>query len=79
MTIKLQFGDMITILRKRRGWQVQQLAVRAKISKGYLSLLENGQVSNPTLQVLLRLCVALSTDPNTLLAWDKPEGSDRER
>jgi len=53
-------------LRKERGWSLDALSVRARISKGVLVALENGR-SNPNLATLIRLCDAFAVPLTTLL------------
>ncbi|ARZ68854.1 XRE family transcriptional regulator [Streptomyces sp. HU2014] len=53
-------------LRKERGWSLDALAARARVSKGMLVALENGR-SNPNLATLIRLCDAFAVPLTDLL------------
>ena len=52
----------IKIIRKMKGVTLPDLAKRAGISKGYLSQLENGLCSEPTLKMLLKISNAMKLD-----------------
>jgi len=53
--------------RERRGWTVTALAQRAGITKGYLSMLENGKLTNPPSPAALsRLAASLGVPAETL-------------
>lgn len=47
-----------------------ELADRSGISQNYISELENGR-HEATEEVIIKLCIALEVDPNTLLGWEK--------
>jgi transcriptional regulator with XRE-family HTH domain len=50
-----------------KGLSVPALAEKAKVSKGYLWQLENGEDPNPSLSVLMRIATALDTTIAELL------------
>lgn len=54
-------GKRIAALRQIKGLSVPALAEKAKLSKGYLWQLENGEDPNPSLSVLMRIAAALET------------------
>ncbi|MFF7726343.1 helix-turn-helix domain-containing protein [Streptomyces sp. NPDC008001] len=56
----------VRALRKERGWSLDALAARARVSKGMLVALENAR-SNPNLATLVRLCDAFGVPLTTLL------------
>ena len=60
-------GDEIRKVRLRAGLTQEQLALRAGLSRNYISLLELDRKS-PTLKVLLRLCRVLRVKLSTLIA-----------
>ncbi len=60
-------GGRIRELRKNRGLTLTQLSQRSKVSKAYLSQLENEQFSNPTTDILLKLCSVLRVSVDTIL------------
>ncbi len=56
----------VRALRKDRGWSLDTLAARARVSKGMLVALENAR-SNPNLATLVRLCDAFGVPLTELL------------
>lgn len=48
----------ITALREERGWTLRDLSWITGISLGYLSDLETGRKSNPTMTILRKLATA---------------------
>ncbi|OPZ32939.1 MAG: anaerobic benzoate catabolism transcriptional regulator [Tenericutes bacterium ADurb.BinA155] len=58
LTIYAQLGKRIAYLRAEKKLSQLQLSLSAKISKNYLSDLENGR-RNPSLEILNRLAKAL--------------------
>lgn len=52
-------GARVRTLRQAKGMSLGDLGVEAKVSKGYLSQLENGEDVNPTLDVLLAIAKVL--------------------
>jgi transcriptional regulator with XRE-family HTH domain len=63
-------GKRIATERQIKGLSVPALADKAKISKGYLWQLENGEDPNPSLAVLMRIATALEKSIAELL--DQP-------
>ena len=59
MKINEQLGMRISYLRKQRGFSQLDLSCEANINRNYLCDLEKGK-RNPTVEVLLRLCIALN-------------------
>lgn len=60
-------GERIRKLRSEKGLTLTELAAEARISKAYLSQVENGQVAKPSAQALYRVASALSTSVGVLL------------
>ncbi len=57
-----------TVIAKRRGAMTQEeLAQRAKLSRGYLATLEAGHRKNPSVAVLRRIARALGVPVTKLL------------
>ncbi|MEU9454886.1 XRE family transcriptional regulator [Streptomyces sp. NPDC048277] len=84
-----RIGGRIRVLRKQRGWSVQQLAEAAGLSRRMLTDIELGQ-ANPSLSTVDRAARALDTDFAALalpardtadeevegtLVWQDPDGS----
>ncbi|MGH7281972.1 MAG: helix-turn-helix domain-containing protein [Polyangiaceae bacterium] len=67
---EFQLGKRIQLLRKQRGWTLEQLAIEADVTKGFLSLVENGK-TQPTGRVLLRIARALGASTDWLLSGDE--------
>jgi transcriptional regulator with XRE-family HTH domain len=63
-----QLGARIQQLRERRGMTQQQLADAAKLSLVYISKLEQGQRTSPSLPALNRIARALGARLNIDLA-----------
>jgi len=63
-------GENIRHYREKRGFTQEKLAVRAHMTDGYISMLENG-LKNATLETLLRIGEALDIDPNLFLIAPK--------
>ena len=59
MKINEQLGMRISYLRKQRGLSELDLSCEDNINRNYLCDLEKGK-RNPTVEVLLRLCIALN-------------------
>lgn len=45
-------GRIIRLYRKRKGYSINQLAVESGVSKSYLSKIERGVHTNPSVQFL---------------------------
>jgi transcriptional regulator with XRE-family HTH domain len=62
-----RIGQTVKRLRTRRGWSQRDLAKRARITQAYISQLEGGRKSNPTMAAVTRLAKALGVSPAALL------------
>ena len=62
-TVMAQVGTRLRDLRKQNGLTQQELADRAELTKGFISQLEQGQVT-PSLITLLDLIECLGTTPS---------------
>jgi XRE family transcriptional regulator of biofilm formation len=58
---------MLKTLRRQKALTLDELAKRAKLTKPYLSQLENGVRTNPSLPALKRLAKALGVPVTELL------------
>jgi transcriptional regulator with XRE-family HTH domain len=67
----MQLGRKIRDLRLRRGMTVQQLADASRLSKGFVSQVENDRTS-PSLATLQDVAAALRTSVSYLVAEDEP-------
>lgn len=59
-------GIRVSTLRHSKKWTQEKLAEKADLSNNYLSNIENNY-SIPSLETLMKLCVALDVTPNDLL------------
>ena len=55
-------------LRKQKRLSQYALSERSGISQNYISELEN-EKHEATEEIIIKLCIGLNTDPNTLLYW----------
>lgn len=60
-------GSRMKQLRKKRGFSLSELADRAGVAKSYLSSIENGKKSNPSIQILEKISSVLGVNIETLL------------
>lgn len=70
MTGATGIGKRIHELRKARGWTLEQLAVEAGVTKGFLSQVEN-QKTEVGGKVLFRIARALGASTDWLLGGDE--------
>lgn len=62
----IQISNKIRAFRKERGMTLQELADKAKVSKGLISQIENSRTI-PSLLVLIDIVLALEVDLNYFL------------
>ncbi len=60
-------GERLKTIRNRKKLSQSQLAKRCRISKGYLSQLENEQFNNPTSEIVIKLSRALNVSVDAIL------------
>ena len=60
-------GDKIRAMRKEKGISLAELAQQSRVSKAYLSQLENGESARPSAEVLYNIAVALGTSIGVLM------------
>ncbi len=63
--MKYEFGDKLRTVRKRKGYTMKQVAVRAGISESLVSQIERNRVS-PAIDTLLNIAAVLEIDPDYL-------------
>ena len=63
----MALGKKIRALREELGLSQAQLSAHGALSQGYLSQLENDEVSNPSAAIIFRLAQALNVDPRVLM------------
>ncbi len=67
-------GKTIQIIRQARGVSLKELALKAKISSAYLSLIESGK-REPSLGVLQKIGKGLRVPSELLILLGQPRGS----
>lgn len=66
------------LLSRRRVMNQEELARLAQVRRGYISDIERGASTNPTIRVIEALAAALGVRPEYLAGWsDDPLGEDR--
>lgn len=70
-----RLGTMIKQLRERKGLTQDEVAQRAKVTKPYLSMLESGERTKPSLSVLKRIARVLGAPVTDLML---PTGDHEE-
>lgn len=60
-----KIGDVLKFARESKGYTLRKVETETGISNAYLSQLENGKITKPSLSVVLKLCscyeITLST------------------
>jgi len=69
----MALGEQIRRIRESRGLSLTDLAKRCRISKAYLSQLENGHSSRPSAEFVVRICRALGCSVETVLGVRESE------
>ena len=73
MTVDYQLiGNRIHQLRKNKKWTQEKLAEKTDLSNNYISNIENNY-SIPSLETLMKLCIALETTPDQILLGTSKE------
>jgi XRE family transcriptional regulator, master regulator for biofilm formation len=68
-------GKKIKRLRQQKGYSITELGRLAEVSKSYLSQLERGLQTNPSLQFLVKVSRPLDTSIDFLLQESKTQKS----
>src|SRR5579862_5525498 len=65
------FGDLVSTLRKERGWTLATVARKLRSSKGYISGIERGMVNPPSVKMTVRYARVFDQDATRFLriAW----------
>lgn len=67
----MSLGRQIRIARMSQGITAAELSRLTDINKSYLSRVENDLVPGVSVEMIKRICRALSVEPNVILEWDK--------
>lgn len=60
-------GSKLKKLREDKGYSLTKISELTGISKSYLSLIERGIQTNPSLDILEKIAIALETDVETIV------------
>jgi len=55
-------------VREAKGWSLRESAQHCRVSNGYISLLENGKIENPSASILAKLATGYGVSLDSLLA-----------
>ncbi|EKN69497.1 transcriptional regulator SinR [Neobacillus bataviensis LMG 21833] len=66
-------GERINRLREKKGYSITEMARLADVSKSYLSQIERGLQSNPSLLFLKKIAIPLDTSVEYLLMDGKSQ------
>ncbi|PGK22485.1 transcriptional regulator [Priestia megaterium] len=71
-------GDRIRTIRVQKRMTLSNLAEKANVTKSYLSNIERNISTNPTIEFIEKVALALNMKPESLLGWEKDEVSSVE-
>ncbi|MDF2013288.1 helix-turn-helix domain-containing protein [Priestia megaterium] len=71
-------GDRIRTIRVQKRMTLSNLAEKANVTKSYLSNIERNISTNPTIEFVEKVALALNMKPESLLGWEKDEISSLE-
>ncbi|PGT76788.1 helix-turn-helix domain-containing protein [Priestia megaterium] len=66
-------GDRIRTIRVQKRMTLSNLAEKANVTKSYLSNIERNISTNPTIEFVEKVALALNMKPESLLDWEKDE------
>ena len=66
-------GDRIRTIRVQKRITLSKLAEKANVTKSYLSNIEPNISTNPTIEFVEKVALALNMKPEALLGWEKDE------
>lgn len=69
--MQIKVGELIRAKREEYNTSLVDFARQVDISPGYLSQLENGKKTNPSLEVMLKIAQELDLDIDSLLGLDQ--------
>lgn len=67
MSNKLNLAENIKKRRKQLGWTQQELAVKSELPISVITKIEQGVATQPTIQTVLKIADALSSNIDKLL------------
>ena len=72
----MSVGDRIKVLREQRGWTQNYLAKVAKITQPTIWRLESGDITNPKMDILKKIALALEVSVDVLTGGPERPTSD---
>lgn len=60
-------GSILKQYRLTMGWTGKELSLKSGVARGYITEMELGRYTNPSIEVVCKLCVALEITPNDLI------------
>ncbi len=66
MNIKKKFGEKVKLLRIKKGWSQEKLALAADLDRTYIPSIEKGE-RNVSITVIQKIADALNVDITVLL------------
>lgn len=60
-------GSILKQYRLNKGWNGKELGLKSGVARGYITEMENGKYTNPSIEVVCKLCMALEITPNDLI------------
>jgi len=66
-------GQRIRTIRTKKKMSLSQLAERSRVTKSYLSQIERNICTNPSIEFVEKVAVALDVNPEALLGWGQNE------
>lgn len=76
-TITSAIGKRIRVARQQKGWSQRELAEKADVSDSYIGSIERGK-KVPSIEIVYRICAALSLSMQTLFDNILPDGISSE-
>src|SRR5689334_9596779 len=71
-------GDRIRTTRVQKRITLSKLEEKANVTKSYLSNIERNISTNPTIEFVEKVAIALNMKPESLLGWETDEVSSLE-
>jgi len=66
-------GQRIRTIRTNKKISLSQLAERSRVTKSYLSQIERNICTNPSIEFVEKVAVALNVNPEVLVGWGQNE------
>ena len=60
-------GSILKQYRLNKRWNGKELSLNSGVARSYITEMENGKYTNPSIEVICKLCIALEITPNDLI------------